>query len=263
MKKRKLIFITCALLAGGMFVLLQNSFCHSYSQEEMRGIVYEKSSDKEKKYIEEVSDKDKGELTEETDNKYTFDKSFPDAKGENIADREEEDHKLYMDFLNGKKTTEGGMSIDEIIIPTGEPERRYFTEYTFYDSDQDGFQELHVRSARYYYIIDCEKNELSAWKFLHPHTELLNNGDFLYRHAGGAPTHYDYQYIKVDKKGETVWDISFSCYDENGDGQFDERDAYLEENYEEMAYKEWLELKRKYLDVGTDEICWITLTESI
>ena len=63
MKKRKLIFITGALLAGGMFVLLQNSFYHSYSQEEMRGIVYEKSSDKEKKYIEEVSDKDKGELT--------------------------------------------------------------------------------------------------------------------------------------------------------------------------------------------------------
>lgn len=54
MKKRKLIFITGALLAGGMFVLLQNSFYHSYSQEEMRGIVYEKSSDKEKKYIEEV-----------------------------------------------------------------------------------------------------------------------------------------------------------------------------------------------------------------
>ena len=48
MKKRKLIFITGALLAGGMFVLLQNSFYHSYSQEEMRGIVYEKSSDKEK-----------------------------------------------------------------------------------------------------------------------------------------------------------------------------------------------------------------------
>lgn len=85
----------------------------------------------------------------------------------------------------------------------------------------------------------------------------------MYIHVGGAPLHYNYQYIKVNKEGETIWSISFACYDDDLDGQFDEKDTYYNENNEEMSYEEWLELKQKYIDVGTDDICWITLTESI
>ena len=237
MKKRKIIFVIGALLAGGMFVLLQGGLRDKAFQDEIDG----KSSDEDK---------------------YAPNKSLSDSGSEDIIAREEEEYKLYMGFLGGEITA-GGMSIDEIIIPTGEPERRYFTEYTFFDSDQDGFQELHVRSARYYYIIDCEKDRLSTWKFLDPRTELLNNGDFLYHRPGGAPLHDDYEYIKVNKAGETIWSIWFDCYDDNIDGQYDERDKYYGEKGEEISYEEWLELKQKYLDVGTDEICWITLTESI
>ena len=67
----------------------------------------------------------------------------------------------------------------------------------------------------------------------------------------------------MTKEGETIWSIWFDCYDDNIDGQYDERDKYYGEKGEEISYEEWLELKQKYLDVGTDEICWITLTESI
>ena len=262
-KGRKLILVTGLLLATGIFVLLQNGFWYSSSNEEMEDTVSEESSNEEKNDINEIFNNDVGESTEEMEDEDTSAQSLSVSGSEDIADREEDEYKLYMDFLNGGKTTASGMSIDEIIIPTGEPERRYFTDYTFFDSDEDGFVELHVRSARYYYIIDCEKGELSTWKFLDPRTELLNNGDFLYHRPGGAPPHDDYEYIKVNKEGETIWSIWFACYDDNIDGKFDERDKYYGEKGEEISYEEWLELKWKYLDVGTDEICWITLTESI
>lgn len=260
----------------GIFSLFLIDFWNGSSQVEMEDTASEEPPDEEKNDIDEISDNDINEklknvsneisdnnIGEPVEDKDDFDQTLPVPESEDTADREEEEYKLYMDFLNGEKITADGMSIDEIIIPTGEPERRYFTDYTFFDSDEDGFVELHVRSARYYYIIDCEKGELRTWKFLDPRTELLNNGDFLYIHVGGAPLHYDYQYIKVNKEGETIWDISFACYDDDLDGQFDEKDRYYSEDYEEMSYEEWLELKRKYIDVGTDEICWITLTESI
>ena len=262
MRKRKLIFITGVLLTAGIFVLWQSSLENNSFQEEAGNTVYEEFAD-EKNDNGEISDNDIGKLMEEMDDKYIQEKSFSDSDSENVATKEEEDHKLYMYFLSGEITTTDGISIDDIIIPTGEPESRYFTEYTFFDSDQDSFQELHVRSARYYYIIDCEKRELSTWMCLLPHTELLNNGDFLYWHAGGAPTHYNYQYIKVDKEGEIIWTISFSCYDDNVDGQFDEKDKYYDERRKEISYEQWVELKKRYLDVGKDEIFWTTLTEEI
>lgn len=188
MKERKLIIAAGLLLAVGIFFLLQSGLWYSSSNEEMEDIVSEESSDEEKNDIDEISNSNIGEPVEDKDD---FDQTLPDPESKDTADREEEEYKLYMDFLNGEKTTADGMSIDEIIIPTGEPERRYFTDYTFFDSDEDGFVELHVRSARYYYIIDCEKGELRTWKFLDPRTELLNNGDFLYIHVGGAPLHYN------------------------------------------------------------------------
>lgn len=275
-KKRKLIVTVVALLLTGIFALFFAGFWNSSSQVEMEDTASEESSDEEKNDIDEISNNDINEIPdndineisdnnigEPVEDKDDFDQTLPGPEMEDTADREEEEYKLYMDFLNGEKITADGMSIDEIIIPTGEPERRYFTDYTFFDSDEDGFVELHVRSARYYYIIDCEKGGLRTWKFLDPRTELLNNGDFLYIHVGGAPLHYNYQYIKVNKEGETIWSISFACYDDDLDGQFDEKDTYYNENNEEMSYEEWLELKQKYIDVGTDDICWITLTESI
>lgn len=259
MKEGKRIFIIGLISAVSILALLQSIFWHDGYQASMENTVYENFLDEEKNVTDEISDIDTEEVLKDKD---IGNQALSDFEKENVATRKEE-YKLYMDFLNGEKTTDSGMSIYDIIIPTGEPERRYYTDYTFYDSDQDGFQELHVRSARYYYILNCEKGRLSIWKFLDPRTELLNNGDFLYKHAGGAPLHYNYQYIKVNMEGETIWSISFACYDDNLDGQFDERDKYFDRNNEEMSYEEWLEIKQNYIDVGADEIFWTTLTEEI
>ena len=173
----------------------------------------------------------------------------------NIVKKRSE-YSLYMDFLNGNCVADG-VVITDITIPKGEPEKRYFTEYTFFDSDGDGLQELHVRSDRYYYVIDCESATLSVWKTMYPTTEILNNGDYLYTHIGGAPLHHDYEYFMTNQEGEDIFSVSFSWYDDNLNGEVDRADVFLKEGIE-ISYEEWEEIEEKYLEIGTDEISWIS-----
>lgn len=168
--------------------------------------------------------------------------------------KSDRDNSLYMEFLNGNLAADG-LAITDITTPTGEPEKRYFTEYTFFDSDGDGLEELHVRSDRYYYVIDCESATLHIWKTMYPTTKVLNNGDYLYTHIGGAPLHYDYEYFAVNQEGEDIFSVSFSWYDDNLNGEVDEEDVFLKEGTE-ISYEEWEEIEEKYLEVGSDEISW-------
>lgn len=173
-------------------------------------------------------------------------------------EREQLERILYMEFITGEREADG-MSISDIAVPKGEPEKRYFTEYTFHDSDKDGFDELHVRSSRYYYIIDCNNNDLHIWKGLHPRTELLNNGDYLYQHTGGGSLHYSYKYFMLDVQGEEICKITFSWCDKNDNSKLDDKDIYVFEEADEISYETWEELTYKYLNVGSDKISWITL----
>lgn len=184
---------------------------------------------------------------------------FKSLLNDNVIEKKEYD--LYMDFLNGNISI-GDIWITDIITPTGELDKQYYSKYTFVDCDEDNFKELHVKSQQYYYIIDCKNEELYVWKYLHPNTELLNNGDYLYLHIGEAPLHYDYEYFSINKRGEKENRIGFSWYDENSDRQFDEGDLYIGESAEVISYEEWKLVMRKYINVGTDEIIWIVLTEA-
>lgn len=49
---------------------------------------------------------------EPVEDKDDFDQTLPVPESEDTADREEEEYKLYMDFLNGEKTIAGGMKTD-------------------------------------------------------------------------------------------------------------------------------------------------------
>ena len=164
---------------------------------------------------------------------------------------------MYMEFINGDCAI-NGMMISDITTPIGEPEKKYFMQYTFFDSDGDGLDELHVRSERYYYIIDCESDTLSVWKTMYPTTEVLNNGDYLYTHIGGAPLHYDYEYFVTNQEGEDIFSVSFSWYDDNLNGEVDKEDVFLKEGVE-ISYEEWKELEKEYLKIGTNRISWISL----
>lgn len=171
-----------------------------------------------------------------------------------------DEKRIYIEFLSGSRAV-NGMMITDIITPKGEPEKQYLSQYTFWDSDDDGSNELHIRSERYYYIIDSINDELYVWKSLHPRTELLNNGDYLYTHIGEGPLHYDYKYFKINQEGEESFSISYSWYDNNSNNEFDEKDLYIRENKDIISYEEWKQVQKNYLDVGTDMILWSVLTE--
>lgn len=179
-----------------------------------------------------------------------------------MVSRRNAEKKLYVEFLEGVRTI-NGVVITDIVFSSKEPDEQYFCEYAFFDCDGDGFVELHVRTQMDYYIVDCKDGELYFWKYLYPNTEVLNNGDFLYLHIGGAPLHYDYKYFVVNQEGEDIWSINFSCYDDNTDGQFDEKDLYILEGTDVLSYEEWEEMKNKYLSVGSDEVMWIAFTEKL
>ncbi len=178
----------------------------------------------------------------------------------NTGEGEINNYDLYMEFLNSNKVVDGMMIMD-ITIPTGEPEKQYLSEYAFVDSDGDDFYEMHIRSERYYYIIDCENDELFVWKSLYPKTELFNNGDYLYTHISGAPLHHDYKYFRTDREGEDEWSVTYSWYDMNEDGKYDENDLYFTQGTEVLSHEEWKEVQKEYLCVGADKISWIMLTE--
>lgn len=174
--------------------------------------------------------------------------------------RSRKEYSMYMEFLKGNRLADG-LDISEIVAPTGEPEKQYFSEYAYFDCDGDKFPELHIRSEKCYYIIDCDEDNLSIWNYFLPGTELLDNGDYLYTHIGGAPLHYDYRYSSVNREGEEFCIITFSCYDANGDGKFSEEDSFFS-GEDPLSYTEWLNLTEKYLKAGTDAVLWTAFTQS-
>lgn len=151
---------------------------------------------------------------------------------------------FFEEFLRGERyaysrnNCDYKICLDDIVIPTGEPDKRYFTEYAYLDFDGDGQQELHVRSSRSYYVLICENGELYIWYSRDAVLTPLQNRQFLSIHYGGAPTHEDYICYTLDINGREEQSISFSRYDDNSNGIYDEDETYLFEG-EEVNMSEW------------------------
>lgn len=151
---------------------------------------------------------------------------------------------IFEEFLRGERyaysrnNSDYKICLNDIVIPTGEPEKRYFTEYAYLDFDGEGQQELHVRSSRSYHVLICENGELYIWYSRDAVLTPLQNRQFLSVHYGGAPTHEDYICYILDINGREEQSISFSRYDDNSNGIYDEDDTYLFEG-EEVNKSEW------------------------
>lgn len=64
---------------------------------------------------------------------------------------------MYNDFLSGEINFKA-YNIEEIATPTGEPEKRYHTDYAIVDSNGDGLPELHIRSVREFRVFQVDKD---------------------------------------------------------------------------------------------------------
>lgn len=180
---------------------------------------------------------------------------------ENADDIQKETMEAYREFLNGERKIDEDLTLDDMIIPTGEPEKHYSSKYTFYDVNGDEIPELHLWSAKNYYILSYKNNELYIWTSLYAQTTLFNDGTFLYSHTSMG--NENYIYFEFDSQGNEVTRINFSRYDKNHDGKFNEEDAYYYGGIDsEVTKEEWNILVKKYFIKKSDDIKWITIYDS-
>ena len=156
---------------------------------------------------------------------------------------------LYHDFICDNMSV-GGWDIIEISTPTGEPERRYRTEYTMVDVTGDGIPELHIKNGREYIIFSVEKNQMYQYAYFvgyylrnyYP----LENGRFLLREEARHEYGDYYTFFELSTSGETVNELHFSWMDSNENYIFDEDDEYVFDG-SLHTFEEWYDLTREYL----------------
>ncbi len=180
---------------------------------------------------------------------------------------------MYREFLSGDRCIgedDNKIDISFLTIPKGEPDRHYYAEYSIFDLDSNVIPKLHIRTARYYYILGFKDNGLFIWKNLSPNPRYhpINNGAFISYSAKSAPMRDIYSYLILDDVGEVVLEFSFSKCDSNQNGIYDESDEYFFDGAP-VTKENWNALTRRYLFVDLDglerirdEIEWIVIYES-
>lgn len=191
------------------------------------------------------------EFDQVSDNNYIIDNTENEKDSEQIVcennakSEKEKALELYREFLEGKIDI-NGLSIDDLTIPTGEPERRYPTRYALGDSNGDSIPELHVDSARYYYILTYINGELSIWKsFFSGDYYPLKNGGII-ETGFGVVSDYEFAYYTFNYLGEETLCIRFSVNDTNNNSIFDDGDEYF---YDDVfvTKDKWDKLTESYL----------------
>jgi len=172
------------------------------------------------------------------------------------------------EFLNGEKSVDG-IDMDFIISPKGEKDKHYATKYAFWDSNSDNVPELHINSARYYYVFSYVNGEMKIFKDLspYPYYYALNNGGFISYRPGAAPDSDEYNYLIYNYLGNEILNISFAKYDLNENGIYDSGDEYFYDGVK-VTKEIWEKLTERFLYtdiVGIEEIrneiSWIILYE--
>ena len=162
--------------------------------------------------------------------------------------------KIYDNFLDGKINIEG-IDIYFLTSPKGEPNRHYTTKYALFDTNGDKIPELHIESARYYYILSYINNKLIIFNDLsaYPQCYALNNGAFISHHFGTAPISDEYNYFVLDFLGKKIWELNFSKYDSNENGNYDINDVYLFDGVN-VSKEVWDALTARYLYIDGNGI---------
>ncbi|WP_167956840.1 hypothetical protein [Anaerosporobacter faecicola] len=191
-----------------------------------------------------------------SEGKKTSDNSVTSNQQENeiLSTEVEKATKAYNEFLDNKISV-GKIDMNFITIPTGEPNSHYGTKYALFDSNGDEIPELHICSARYYYVLTYINEKLTIFKNLSPNPQYyaLKNGAFISHLFGGGPLSDSYCYYIFDYMGNIVWTVNFSKYDKNQNGVYDKNDEYMFDGVK-VSKKIWGALTEQYIYVDEDGI---------
>lgn len=158
---------------------------------------------------------------------------------------------LYHDFIDGNISV-GGWDIIEISTPTGEPDKKYKTDYTMVDVTGDGIPELHIKNGHEYIIFSASKGQMYRYAYFQSYDREyypLENGKFLLRIKERHEYGDYYTYFELNTSGEPVNELNFSWIS-NENYTFDENDEYVFDG-SPCTYEEWYDLTREYLYTDT------------
>jgi len=174
---------------------------------------------------------------------------------------------LYNQFLNGDINIESIGNIDDITVPTGEPDRRFRTEYAYQDSSGDGIPELHINSGRYYTIISYRDDELFVWKSLNPYPYYYGLKDGAFMSYDARQSFVYYRYFILNYSGDTIFEVSFSKNEKERYQVLDKIDEYTFDGVT-VTKEIWEGLTERYLYTDEEgiervrnEIEWTVLFE--
>lgn len=185
---------------------------------------------------------------------------------------------LYNDFISGEINF-NAYNLEEMSIPTGEPEKRYYTDYAIVDSNGDGLPELHIRSGREFRVFLYKNGEIvhTYASFSRPFQYTLrNDGTFLF---WNITTEYEeirkdyYCFFQVDSEGNEYNELKFYWMDLNGNAIYDKDDLYFFDE-EECTEIEWINKTKEYIYINDerkaqghadilDEVEWIIYCDAV
>lgn len=165
----------------------------------------------------------------------------------------------YEEFVTGESTA-CGMDILYLATPTGEPDRRYTTQYVIIDSNEDEIPELHTRTGREFYAFAYRNNQMEILAYYPSkptHYTLLTDGSFIYREDLGTTRGNYYRKFRLDADGEEIVKTEFWWIDTNENLVMDENDEYGFDDAE-CTKEEWLSRTADYIymdDEGWEHYC--------
>lgn len=177
--------------------------------------------------------------------------SYEEAFGENFIGKEvpaedpDEAVRVYDEFLAGERTPEN--SGGRAIANPDDGSMRYM----IYDVNGDDVPELHIQTAGDYYIL-AYRNKVLFILFHENMEEALKyydvckNGSVVYQYT--TEHKESYSFCKFEFSGKAHITNGFYWNDGNGNGVYDEDDAY-ECNGDCCTWEEWLDRAEGYLDI--------------
>lgn len=204
--------------------------------------------------------------------KLQLDDKVLDELGESEKQSKEMD--LYRMFLSGEASVKYKGEIFNVFtlgMPKGEPEKRSSVLYSFFDVNGDESPELIIAFARQYLYLSVKDNELFVWRFIYSSFPLhitKRREHITKAWSGIVGSEEIYNYYLLDYSGNEIFNLNFSRYDYNQDGNFDDKDIYTF-NGVKVNREQWMELTRKYLYTDgegneqiKEEIEWKVLFEA-
>lgn len=184
------------------------------------------------------------------------------------ADREKA-KQLYDRFINGEYVVEYNANSEPRYFDiayftdvTGEPDKHYFCRYAYFDADQDGIEELHIESARYYCVFSYENGELHYDDINNEIDRdfiLLNNGSYLYIRDLDT---YGCRYFTIyGRNQQVILSVNFNMECPVGTifSQAEESDITYTFLGAEVSKEQYDALTERYYNIGSDKIPWVVL----